>query len=64
MTINVAIIGLGIMGNRMLKHMKLHDKFNPNYLCDPNPAACKSAFKQDDESKFMKSPHEAIGRLT
>ena len=32
MSIKVAIIGLGIMGTRMLTHMRLHEKFKPDYL--------------------------------
>ena len=55
MTIKVAIIGLGIMGCRMLNHMRLHEEFNPNYLWDPNPNACEKAIKQDSESKIMKN---------
>ena len=47
MTTNVAIIGLGIMGTRMLQHMRKHEEFNPNYLWDPNPIACEKAIKQD-----------------
>ena len=34
--IKVAIIGLGIMGRRMLQHMRIHEKFAPNYLWDPD----------------------------
>ena len=55
MTTNVAIIGLGIMGTRMLQHMRKHQEFNPNYLWDPNPIACDNALKQDSESKIMKN---------
>ena len=60
MTINVAIIGLGIMGTRMLQHMRKHKEFNPNYLWDPNPIACEKAIKQDSETKIMKNADEAI----
>ena len=60
MTTNVAIIGLGIMGKRMLKHMRLHKEFNPNYLWDPNPSACENAIKVDSEALIMKSADEAI----
>ena len=60
MTINVAIIGLGIMGTRMLTHMRLHEKFKPDYLWDPNPIACDNAIKQDSECTIMKSADEAI----
>ena len=60
MTTNVAIIGLGIMGTRMLEHMRKHKEFNPNYLWDPNPIACEKAIKQDSEAKIMKNADEAI----
>ena len=60
MTTNVAIIGLGIMGSRMLNHMRLHEEFNPDYLWDPNQIACENATKQDGKSQIMKSANEAI----
>ena len=60
MTTNVAIIGLGIMGTRMLQHMRKHKEFNPNYLWDPNPIACEKAIQQDSETKIMKNADEAI----
>ena len=60
MTTNVAIIGLGIMGTRMLQHMRKHKEFNPNYLWDPNPIACEKAIKLDSETKIMKNANEAI----
>ncbi len=60
MTYNVAIIGLGIMGTRMLKHMRLHQEFNPKYLWDPSSFACEKAIKQDNESKIMKNADDAI----
>ena len=60
MTYNVAIIGLGIMGTRMLKHMRLHEEFNPNYLWDPNKIACENAVKQDNKSQIMKNANDAI----
>ena len=60
MTTNVAIIGLGIMGTRMLQHMRKHKEFNPNYLWDPNPIACERANKLDSETKIMKNADEAI----
>ena len=56
----VAIIGLGIMGRRMLQHMRIHEKFEPNYLWDPDKNACEKAIEVDTESKIMGSPEEAI----
>ena len=35
----VGIIGLGIMGRRMLEHMNLHPDFEPVSTWDPSPAA-------------------------
>ena len=43
MTIKVALIGLGIMGRRMLEHMDRHDDFSPVALWDPDPKACSAA---------------------
>ena len=60
MSTSVAIIGLGIMGTRMMKHMRLHKKFSPDYLWDPSPIACENAIKLDYKSKIMKSANEAI----
>ena len=60
MTISVAIIGLGIMGIRMMKHMRLHEKFSPDYLWDPNPIACANAVKHDSKSLIMKNASDAI----
>lgn len=36
MAIKAAIIGLGIMGRRMLEHMQLHPGYDPAFLWDPN----------------------------
>ena len=58
--IKVAIIGLGIMGRRMLQHMRLHEKFEPNYLWDPDKNACLKAIEVDSEAKIMNSSEEAI----
>ena len=58
--IKVAIIGLGIMGRRMLQHMRIHEKFEPDYLWDPDKNACQKAIEIDSEAKIMTSPEEAI----
>lgn len=39
----VGIIGLGIMGRRMLEHMLLHERFEPVALWDPSAEACALA---------------------
>ncbi len=43
MKIKVAIIGLGIMGRRMLEHMGRHKSFMPVSMWDPDPEACQLA---------------------
>lgn len=43
MTISTAIIGLGIMGRRMLEHMLLHPDYSVTAIWDPDPAACAAA---------------------
>ena len=60
MTIKVAIIGLGIMGRRMLKHMRLHENYQPDYLWDPDENSCQEAIKQDSASRIMNSANHAI----
>ena len=60
MIVKVAIIGLGIMGRRMLEHMRKHEKFEPNFLWDPDKSACEKAIEIDSEAKIMDSPEEAI----
>ena len=44
----------------MLQHMRNHEKFEPNYLWDPDKNACQKAIEIDGEAKIMNSPEEAI----
>jgi len=60
MAIKVAIIGLGIMGRRMLSHMRRHKNFEPDYLWDPNQSACQRATLLDSKSCITDSPSDAI----
>jgi predicted dehydrogenase len=60
MVVKVAIIGLGIMGQRMLTHMRLHQNFEPDYLWDPDESACHQAVILDPRAKIMDSASEAI----
>ena len=62
MTTKVAIIGLGIMGQRMLTHMRLHHSFEPDYLWDPDESACRQAIILDPQSKVMDSASDAISK--
>ncbi len=43
MTVKTAVIGLGIMGRRMVEHMALHAGYEPVALWDPDPEACRKA---------------------
>lgn len=43
MTVRAAIIGLGIMGRRMLEHMARHPEYEPVALWDPDAEACETA---------------------
>ena len=62
MTMKVAFIGLGIMGQRMLTHMRLHHNFEPYYLWDPDQSACHQATILDPQSKIMNSADDAISK--
>ena len=62
MTTKVAIIGLGIMGQRMLTHMRLHHDFEPDCLWDPDESACHQAIILDPQSKVMDSASDAISK--
>ncbi|MDJ0821280.1 MAG: Gfo/Idh/MocA family oxidoreductase [Paracoccaceae bacterium] len=43
MTVKTTVIGLGIMGQRMLERMELHPSYQPVAIWDPNPEACRAA---------------------
>ncbi|MGY9046426.1 MAG: Gfo/Idh/MocA family protein [Rhodobacterales bacterium] len=60
MTISVAIIGLGIMGRRMLEQMQTHAAYTPVALWDSDAEACKMAWALAPDAKVMASAEEAI----
>ena len=60
MTVSVAIIGLGIMGRRMLEHMVLHPGYLPVALWDPDLEACSVAHTIAPGAQVTGSPEEAI----
>ena len=60
MTIKTAIIGLGIMGRRMLEHMQLHPEYAPTVLWDPNPKNCALALQIAPQSRIAASAEDAI----
>ena len=55
-----AIIGLGIMGRRMLEHMARHPRFDPCLLWDPSAEACAQAGAMAPGAQVMATPDEAI----
>jgi len=60
MAIRTAIIGLGIMGRRMLEHMLLHDGFSPDVLWDPDVGSCRLAAEIAPDAQIMDSAEDAI----
>lgn len=60
MAIKTAIIGLGIMGRRMLEHMQIHEEYAPSALWDPDPKACETAQKIAPEAMICASAEDAI----
>ncbi|KPP83554.1 MAG: putative dehydrogenase [Rhodobacteraceae bacterium HLUCCO07] len=60
MTVRTAIIGLGIMGRRMLEHMVAHEGYEPALLWDPDPAACAQARDLAPGSEIAQSAEAAI----
>ncbi|MDH3669360.1 MAG: Gfo/Idh/MocA family oxidoreductase [Paracoccaceae bacterium] len=56
----VAIIGLGIMGRRMLTHMCLHSAFTPELFWDPSSDACRAALAEAPDAVVPPSAEAAI----
>lgn len=60
MAIKTAIIGLGIMGRRMLAQMQAHPGFSPQFLWDPNTAACQAAQAEAPDALIAATAEAAI----
>lgn len=60
MTVKTAIIGLGIMGKRMLAQMQAHESFDPVAVFDVNPEACKEASMLAPDAEIAKSAADAM----
>jgi len=60
MAIKTAIIGLGIMGQRMLEHMMLHPDFSVEAIWDPDVAKCQAAQKLAPSATLAMNAAEAI----
>lgn len=55
-----AIIGLGIMGRRMLDNMLFHAEFEPVALWDPSEEACAKAAEMAPDAAIAASAEDAI----
>jgi predicted dehydrogenase len=60
MTHKIAIIGLGIMGRRLLDNILVHDAFEPVALWDPSDAACAKAAEEAPGVPIVDGPDAAI----
>jgi len=60
MPVKTSIVGLGIMGRRMLEHMCRHEGYTPVALWDPDPAACALALEVAPEAAIVDSAEAAI----
>ena len=60
MTLKTAIIGLGIMGRRMVEHMARHPEYAPVALWDPDAEACAAAQALAPDAAIVDSAEAAI----
>lgn len=60
MTHRTAIVGLGIMGRRMLERMQAHPAFEPVALWDPDGAACEAALEMAPGARIAANAEEAM----
>jgi len=60
MTVRTAVIGLGIMGRRMLEHMVRHSGYEPVAIWDPDPQACREAQALAPGAQIAASAQDAI----
>lgn len=60
MTVKTAVVGLGIMGRRMVEHMTLHTGYSPVALWDPDPEACRQARQFAPNAQITETAEAAI----
>lgn len=60
MTANTAIIGLGIMGRRMLEQMRRHNGYTVVAMWDPDAAACEAARAMAPDVRVAATAEAAI----
>ena len=63
LAIKTAIIGLGIMGQRMLEQMTLHPEFVVDTIWDPDFAACQSAQKLAPDALISSNAEAAFNNV-
>jgi predicted dehydrogenase len=63
LAIKTAIIGLGIMGQRMLEQMILHPEFVVDTIWDPDSAACQSAQKLAPDALIASNAEAAFSNV-
>ena len=63
LAIKTAIIGLGIMGQRMLEQMILHPEFAVDTIWDPDSAACQSAQKLAPDALIASNAEAAFSNV-
>ncbi len=57
----VGVIGLGVMGNRMLDSIARHPDFEARYAWDLNVARCNDVWKRHPDIEIPRSARELIG---
>ncbi|MFK7943905.1 MAG: Gfo/Idh/MocA family protein [Paracoccaceae bacterium] len=57
---STGIVGLGIMGRRMLEHMGRHERFAPGLLWDPSAEACETSVAMVEGTRIAASAEEVI----
>ncbi|MDU8926174.1 Gfo/Idh/MocA family oxidoreductase [Alisedimentitalea sp. MJ-SS2] len=60
LALKTAVVGLGIMGRRMLEHMLRHEGYQPVALWDPDPRACELALRMAPDAEISKDADSAI----
>ncbi len=56
----IAVIGLGIMGRRLLGNLRNHVAFEPVAVWDPSEEACRKAQEEAPDVPVMRSAEEAM----
>ncbi|MBC8242427.1 MAG: Gfo/Idh/MocA family oxidoreductase, partial [Alphaproteobacteria bacterium] len=57
----VGVIGLGIMGRRMITNLVKHSRFTNPCAWDPNPQACADALAETPELSILDDADGVIG---